>query len=40
MNSKQGLIITVLGMGLLMNSGCAAVLLGGLLPEVLIRSYI
>ncbi len=29
MNSKQGLLIIILGMGLLMNSGCAAVLLGG-----------
>src|SRR5712692_2182711 len=29
MNSKQGLLITILGMGLLMNSGCAAVLIGG-----------
>jgi hypothetical protein len=29
MNSKQGLLITIVGMGLLMNSGCAAVLVGG-----------
>ena len=29
MNSKQGLLIIILGMGLLMNSGCAAVLVGG-----------
>jgi len=29
MISKQGLLMAILGMGLLMNSGCAAVLLGG-----------
>jgi hypothetical protein len=29
MNSKQGLLITILGMGLLLNSGCAAVLVEG-----------
>ena len=29
MNSKQGLLIVILSMGLLMNSGCAAVLIGG-----------
>lgn len=29
MDSKQGLLITILGMSVLMSSGCAAVLLGG-----------
>jgi hypothetical protein len=35
MNSKQGLLITIVGMGLLMNSGCAAVLVGGAAGTVL-----
>ena len=29
MSSKQVLLITILGMSLLMNSGCVAVLVGG-----------
>jgi hypothetical protein len=29
MISKQGLLMAILGIGLLMNSGCAAVLIGG-----------
>ncbi len=29
MKSKQGLLITILGIGLLINSGCAALLFGG-----------